>query len=174
MSLFKPKTQEQVSVNIVYMAASVVCYVLAFFIKHSKRHQHRVMDTIFGINAYLAFRQAVRVFDFEHTVPKYDDIDDWHFLVLIQMLGAMTTIIVMFNCFEENRTRNFIGYGLIMFVISSMVVGTYGRERFFKELEDSVLTFIFALAIWTFIIRVFQKVNSELIDNLQSKIEQKT
>ena len=55
-----------------------------------------------------------------------------------------------------------------------MVVGHYGRHRFFSELRDSVLPFIFAFSIWIVIIRIFQKVNTELIDNLQSKIEQKT
>ena len=98
-------------------------------------------------------------------------MDDWHFMVLIQMLGSMTTIIVLFNCFQGSRIRNLIGYALIIWTICSMVVGTYGRERFFKELEDSVLVFIFAFTIWTVIIRIFQRVNTELINNLQSKIE---
>jgi hypothetical protein len=89
-------------------------------------------------------------------------------------MGSITTIIVMFNCFEAKLVRNFIGYALILFNISSMVVGTYGRERFLMELKDSVPSYAFAIAIWIVVIRIFQKVNTELIDNLQSKIEEKT
>ena len=72
----------------------------------------------------------------------------------------------MFNCFQKRIHRCIGGMSLVTFTFYSMFVGIYGRENALDAVRNSPLIFIFGFVIWPIQIRIFQKVNAELIENL--------
>lgn len=166
IALCNPRTEMEVTMNIIYMCGSALILALSFLAKYKKNNRRAMVKLVWFLNAYISFRQCIRVFDFEETVPLRDNISDWDFEVIIQALKSITTIIVMFNCFPKRIHRCIGGMSLVTFTFYSMFVGIYGRENALDAVRNSPLRFMFGFIIWPIQIRIFQKVNAELIENL--------
>ena len=102
-----------------------------------------------------------------------EDINTWHHLVIMQIVGVQTTIISMVNSFEQKTTQH-ITQGLILsFCIIGTYAGSYGRENLIDALKKNPLLFFFGFAIWYLQLSLVEKINKEGLDNLQAKLEQK-
>ena len=81
IALAKPMSEAQVPVNICYMAGTLVCYALLFYAKKKNKYMKEIT---YGVNLYLIFRNSIRMMDFEQTKDKYENLDKWYFMCVIQ------------------------------------------------------------------------------------------
>ena len=80
LSLLSPLSDAQTTINISYMAGTLVCCSLLILANKKKRFMKQIT---YGVSVYLIFRNSFRLLDFEETKDKYESLDRWHFFVMI-------------------------------------------------------------------------------------------
>ena len=96
-ALLDPQSQQHFIINGIYSVGSLICYIMMWI--SFKKPPKISAQLIWWVSAYLAFRNSIRLFDFEGTrlsqeeLLERQEIDmfinaykNWYILVLIQML----------------------------------------------------------------------------------------
>jgi hypothetical protein len=99
--LINPLNEYQVRQNILYMLGSMICVGMMIYASYREESSNIIY---WSIHFYLAFRDSVRVLDFELAIQSTTN-EEWWFFVVVQILGSYYHVYVLFLCFEGTRCK---------------------------------------------------------------------
>lgn len=148
-ALINPKNDDHFKMNVIYLCITLTCIILisCSFLTIFKRKSNCLNWCSLSI---LAFRQGIRVFDFEHTKEMYENIADWYFLVIGQITANATCIMMMFICFEGSHFRTFVGFFQVIFSFVLFLVGTYDVTYIFDSFLKNSGLILLGSVIWMY------------------------
>jgi hypothetical protein len=119
--LINPLNEYQVRQNILYMLGSMICVGMMIYASYSEESSNIIY---WSIHFYLAFRDSVRVLDFELAIQSTTN-EEWWFFVVVQILGSYYHVYVLFLCFEGTRLRNISVFLLLWFIVICLLANIY-------------------------------------------------
>ena len=164
ISLIKPLSDVQVTVNICYMLGTLISICVLIY---ASKNQKMMKQITYGVCVYTIFRNSFRLFDFEETRDKYESKDRWYFLVFIQGQVSALTLVQIFSCFEIGIYKNIAAIFLTVWIYGTTLAGIY--DDIGEAFKQNISFLFFTLFIYNYQMGLVRGINQILIQQIQGR-----